>query len=146
MAEKIQFTNRTALLKNINRKALRQSLNLTASQNQYLIQSLTCIFLTDEELRSINVEFLQHDYYTDIITFDLSEEKNNIIGEMYLSIDRIKENAVTHKTTLELELVRVIHHGVLHMCGFKDKTAIQQKAMRMAEEECLNLYLLHKQN
>jgi probable rRNA maturation factor len=99
------------------------------------------IFCTDEYLLSINKQFLQHDYYTDIITFDLTEKKgSSTIGEIYISIDRVKENAVDHKVSFQTELLRVIAHGALHLCGFGDKTKSEITIMRTKEDEYLRIF------
>ena len=99
------------------------------------------IFCSDEYLLEVNNNFLQHDFYTDIITFDLSLSKTSpTIGEIYISVDRVKENAITHKTSFELELHRVIFHGALHLCGYKDKTKKDALLMRDKEEDCLSMY------
>ena len=82
-----------------------------------------------------------HDYYTDIITFSLEEEGNPIIGEIYISLDRIKENALTQKTNLLNETLRVIFHGSLHLCGYLDKKPKDIKLMREKEDYYINQYL-----
>lgn len=97
-------------------------------------KELTYIFCTDDYLLNINRNFLQHDYYTDIITFDLSEQKDGSHGEIYISIDRVKDNAVHLKEPLQRELLRVIFHGALHLCGYKDKTKVQERTMRKKED------------
>jgi rRNA maturation RNase YbeY len=88
----------------------------------------------------INNLHLEHNYFTDIITFDLSELPNQIIGEIYISTDRVKENASLIGVTINEELHRVIIHGVLHLCGYKDKTAKQKKDMRLLENKYLQKY------
>jgi len=102
--------------------------------------SLTYIFCSDSYLLGINKQFLQHDYYTDIITFNLSSTKDPIEGEVYISIERVKDNAGQLGNTIKSELHRVIFHGVLHLCGYKDKKPADEKAMRLAEEKYLTLY------
>jgi len=102
--------------------------------------SLTYIFCSDSYLLEINKQFLQHDYYTDIITFNLSSTKDPIEGEVYISIERVKDNAGQLGNTIKSELHRVIFHGVLHLCGYKDKKPADEKAMRLAEEKYLTLY------
>jgi len=102
--------------------------------------SLTYVFCSDEYLLGINKQFLQHDYYTDIITFDLSSTKGVIEGEVYISIDRVKDNSNQLGTRIKDELHRVIFHGVLHLCGYKDKKPADEKAMRVAEDKYLKLY------
>ena len=105
------------------------------------LQSIDIIFCSDEYLLQINKQHLQHDFYTDIITFDLSESSANpIIGELYISIDRVKDNSALRDEKFSSELLRVIFHGLLHLCGFKDKKAKDIKTMRQKEDEYLNLY------
>ena len=96
--------------------------------------SLNYIFCTDKRLLKINQDFLKHDYYTDIITFELSPKGLPIEGEIYISVDRVKENAITEETSFKQELLRVILHGALHLSGYKDKTAAQVKLIRQKEE------------
>ena len=104
------------------------------------LEQLRYIFCSDEYLLQINKEHLNHNYYTDIITFDLSEQSGQIIGEVYISIDRVRDNAATLDVTFKEELHRVIFHGALHLCGYKDKTAKAEKEMRAAEDRCLKAY------
>ena len=102
---------------------------------------LTYIFCTDSYLLQLNQQYLHHDTFTDIITFDLCEPPKYLIaGEMYISIDRIKENAKEFNTQYTDELHRVLFHGVLHLCGFKDKTKEDQVIMRSQEDACLLNY------
>jgi rRNA maturation RNase YbeY len=101
---------------------------------------LNYIFCTDEFLLTMNKEYLDHDTLTDIITFDLSETQADLTGEIYISIERVKENAVKFGTSYTDELHRVIFHGALHLCGYKDKTASDKKEMRAMEDKCLKDY------
>lgn len=104
---------------------------------------LNFIFCTDDQLLTINQQYLNHDYYTDIITFDLSEKGSDLlISDIYISVDRVKENARLHNARLSIELHRVIFHGVLHLLGFKDKTVKDQRKMRAAEEVWLASYFI----
>ena len=98
--------------------------------------SIDYIFCSDEFLLNINRSHLQHDDYTDIITFPL--EENPIVGEIYISIDRVKENASTFQTTFEDELHRVMIHGVLHLCGFDDHEEEDIQEIRKKEEDYLD--------
>ena len=131
------FLNKVPSLK--NRTELKLFLNkLCASYNKN-ITSLNFIFCSDDYILEINKKHLNHDFYTDIITFDLSETKS-IQGEIYISTDRVKDNANTFHTSFKEEIHRVIFHGVLHLCGLKDKTNKEQQQMRIAEQNALKLY------
>lgn len=123
-----------------DRTRLKAFLLSIFKKEQRSFESLNYIFCTDDYLLTINQDYLQHDYYTDIITFDLASAKEPAIGEIYISIDRVRENANLHRTTFSKELHRVIFHGILHLCGYKDKTAKDSQLMRAKEEEYLNLY------
>ena len=119
-------------------KALTRAwLNEIAIAYKKEIISLNYTFCSDEDLLEINKTYLNHDYYTDIITFDLSEGKKQIEGDIYISIDRVKENAKEHKVRKDTELYRVIAHGLLHLIGFKDKTKVQIQQMREGEADAL---------
>ena len=96
------------------------------------------VFCNDEYLKKINVKYLLHDYYTDIITFDYSKDQQ-ISGDLFISIDRVKENAKTNKVEFMNELCRVIIHGVLHLCGFNDKTTEEKIEIRQKENFFLRL-------
>jgi rRNA maturation RNase YbeY len=106
---------------------------------------LTYIFCTDAYLHSMNVQYLDHDTLTDIITFDMSEGDNEVTGEIYVSTDRVADNAASFKTTYDSELHRVIFHGALHLCGLGDKSAAEAKAMRKAEDAALEAWYATKQ-
>jgi len=123
------------------RRALKKFLKQLADNEKQEFNELNYIFCSDEELLDINKRFLNHDYYTDIITFNLSTTKKEpITGEVYISIDRIKDNALTFKTTTERELHRIIFHGLLHLCGYNDKTPPQKSAMTKRENHYLKRY------
>ncbi len=109
---------------------------IVANEGFELVE-LSYIFCSDEYLLNINKEYLDHDYYTDIITFDNSDEEKSIEGDLFISIDRIEENAKTLKVPFENELKRVMAHGVLHLCGYGDKSEEEIIIMRQKE----NLYI-----
>ncbi len=103
---------------------------------------LQYVFCSDEYLHKINLEYLQHDDYTDIITFDLSEDKVvRVDGEIYISVDRVKSNASSLGVVFFDEVLRVIFHGALHLCGYGDKTPKEQNEMRRMEDKYLGLYM-----
>ena len=104
------------------------------------LRSLNYVFCTDEALLGINRQYLGHDYYTDVITFELSEKGAPVEGEVYISIDRVRDNASAQGVAFITELHRVIFHGALHLCGYKDKSPKEIKSMREAEERCLAKY------
>ncbi|HLG40416.1 MAG TPA: rRNA maturation RNase YbeY [Chitinophagaceae bacterium] len=103
--------------------------------------SLSYIFCSDKALLKINHQYLQHDFYTDIITFNYSGNKEKIIGEIYISIDRVKDNAQRLNESFKSELHRVIFHGALHLCGYKDGTIKEREKMRSKEDMYLKSYL-----
>ncbi len=103
------------------------------------IGELQYVFCSDEYLYDMNVRYLNHDTYTDIITFDLSDKTDFISGELYISLDRVLENSEISVQTFENETNRVIIHGVLHLLGFKDKTEPESEEMRRQEQKCLSL-------
>jgi len=105
-----------------------------------LADSVDIILCSDEYLLEINRQFLQHDYYTDIISFNLAAPKAPLTGELYISLERVKENAKSEGTSLNKELHRVIFHGCLHLCGYGDKSKKEAQLMRGKEEYYLNLY------
>jgi len=106
----------------------------------YNLGELSIIFCSDEYLIDINKRHLNHDYYTDIITFNYNIEKN-LNGDLFISVDRVKDNASVFNENFNMELFRVIIHGVLHLCGFNDKTTNEQKEMRQKENHYLSLII-----
>lgn len=122
-----------------NRSKLKKFIESIFKKEKKQLGSLNYIFCTDKRLREINRQFLKHDYYTDIISFELSETEY-CQGEIYISIDRVKENAKGLKISFKSELLRVIFHGALHLCGFKDKSKLEMKKIREREDFYLRLY------
>ena len=111
-----------------------------SSEFGYQIEELNYIFCSDSYLHTMNKKYLQHDYLTDIITFDNSEPNQNTIeGDIFISIDRVKDNANILEVPFEDELDRVLAHGLLHLIGFGDKTEEEQKVMTEKEDACLSL-------
>ncbi|ABG60734.1 rRNA maturation RNase YbeY [Cytophaga hutchinsonii] len=121
------------------RAEIRTWLNTIAKKEKYSILELNYIFCSDEYLLQMNRDFLDHDYYTDIITFDNSEVKGKIEGDIFISIDRVKDNAQLQHSTVKDELHRVLAHGLLHLTGYKDKTTKEKEMMRAKEDASLSL-------
>jgi rRNA maturation RNase YbeY len=104
------------------------------------LTSLQYVFCSDDFLLQINKDFLQHDYYTDIITFEMGDTAaSGVVGEIYISTDRVKDNAASLSIGFQEELLRVVFHGALHLCGYKDKTPTERAKMREAEDRYLSL-------
>ncbi|MGL6267395.1 MAG: rRNA maturation RNase YbeY, partial [Chitinophagaceae bacterium] len=100
---------------------------------QKKIEEINFVFCSDEYLLILNKQFLKHDTYTDIISFDYTEKQTALKGEIYISIERVRENAIKFGSSFNYELHRVIFHGVLHLCGYKDKLKADQSVMRTKE-------------
>lgn len=111
-----------------------------AASEGYRIRVLNYIFCSDEYLYQINVDYLQHETYTDIITFDNSETEGEIEGDIFISIDRVKENAIRFKLPEEEELSRVLSHGLYHLMGYKDKKKSEAEQMRNKEQFAISLF------
>ena len=119
-------------------KALSHWISEIILHENHELGDLTYVFCNDDYLHKLNLQFLNHDTLTDIISFDNSLGKQ-IHGEIYISVERVKENARTYQVAFLEELHRVIIHGVLHFCGYKDKTKKQQETMSCKENEALDL-------
>lgn len=124
------------------RIALKAFLTNQIGKEGRAIDTINYIFCSDSYLININRSFLDHDTYTDIITFELSGKNEPLIADIYISVERVAENATSYKTTFQQELHRVIFHGALHLCGFKDKSKAQSTMMRVKENEWLSLYFV----
>lgn len=109
------------------------------AQHEQELESLTYIFCSDDYLHNMNVAYLDHDTLTDIITFDTAEEEGTIEGDVFVSIDRVRDNAAEMGTSFDDELHRVIIHGVLHLLGFTDKSEAEELRMRKEEDSSLSL-------
>lgn len=137
---KIKFAFLEAKTSLSERQRLKTFIASLFKENKKELGSLTYIFCTDLFLLEMNRKFLKHDYFTDIITFDLTPPNKGIEGEVYISVDRVNDNARKLKLTIKEELHRVIFHGVLHLCGYKDKSKKDKKIMRTEENRCLSKY------
>jgi probable rRNA maturation factor len=133
----ISFTSQYKTFKLPKSLAIKKWIEAEVKKEKRKMGEIHFVFVSDEELLKMNKKFLKHNTYTDIITFDYCEEKV-INGEIYISVDRVGENAFKFKTEFKDELHRVIIHGVLHLCGYKDKSKKDILLMRKMEENCLS--------
>lgn len=115
-------------------------LNEVVKEEGFVLGPVSIVFCDDEHLLKMNMQYLDHDYYTDIITFDYSEE-NEVSGDLFISIDRVRDNANLLNVDMNSELKRVCVHGVLHLCGYMDKSPEQLLEMREKEDYYLNKYV-----
>ncbi|MES2376934.1 MAG: rRNA maturation RNase YbeY [Bacteroidota bacterium] len=133
----IHFFEEDVTYKLKSKLKVKQWIKDTIVAEGYKLQELTYIFCSDAYLLQINQQYLDHDTYTDIITFDNSEFEGEIVGDIFISIPRIKENALKFKVSEADELHRVIIHGALHLLGYKDKTPVDNKNMTQKEDHYL---------
>lgn len=135
----ISFSTADTAFKYKAKAPVRKWLELFSVSKSFVLSNLSIVFCSDEFLLKMNVEYLQHDYYTDIISFDYSDG-TSIAGELFISVDRVRDNANALNKSFESELLRVIAHGVLHLMGYKDKSKADQKKMRSEEDAAILLY------
>ena len=137
----INFQTEDITFKIKNKVILKKWISEVISKKKRKTGNITFIFCSDNFLLNINKQYLNHDTFTDIITFDYSEEniKQAISGDVFISIDRVRENAVMYSKSFENELHRVIIHGILHLLGYTDKTKIAKEGMTKQENSCLKI-------
>ena len=134
----INFFSEDVTLNLKNKTIIRAWLIKSASAERRKIDSLNYIFCSDRYLKKINSRYLKHNYFTDIITFPTSDpDDKNISGDIFISIDRVKENAATYGVRTYEELHRVLIHGLLHLCGYDDGSESEQKKIRAMENQYL---------
>lgn len=121
-------------------RSLKSFLLNLCSREGFVLDTLSLVICSDDYLHSINLEYLNHDTFTDIITFDYSTTPSSVNGELYISYERVIENAANVKTSINKELHRVIFHGLLHLLGYKDKLKNDIDTMRLKEEYYLMMY------
>lgn len=139
---KISFANiNLTELSTIDTLHLKSWISETINSEKFQLLHLSIIFLSDDDLLKINKEFLKHDYYTDVITFDYSKALF-LKGEIYVSLDSVKKNAEIYNQEFSTELYRVIIHGVLHLCKYNDHTNEERVKMREKEDHYLELLSL----
>ena len=145
MGHNIAFLGKCKFITGAERMLLRKMLFTLALEHRFEIDELTYVYVSDDELLEMNQRVLNHDTYTDIITFDLSDSEGRIDGEIYISKDRITENAQIFNQTLERENIRVVAHGILHLMGYRDKSESEIQEMRKQEDNAIELYLKLKE-
>ncbi|MEI6947535.1 rRNA maturation RNase YbeY [Paraflavisolibacter sp. H34] len=123
-----------------HRGRVKEFVRELASLEGKTIETINYIFCSDAYLLEVNQQYLNHDTFTDIITFELSEKGQPLVSDVYISIDRVKDNAQKFGATFTRELLRVIFHGALHLCGYKDKTEKEEKKMRAKEDYYLEYF------
>lgn len=136
----ISFNNQSIDFKLKQKTKLKQWIKTITEKEKHKLGTINYVFCTDDELLEININHLDHNTYTDIITFDYTEEKT-IHSDIFISLDRVEANAQKFKVDFEIELRRVMIHGVLHLCGYKDKTKADAELMRKKEDAALKLCL-----
>ena len=134
----ISFHNQTIDFKLKKKIKLKQWIKLITEKEKHKLGNIAYIFCSDDELLEINIKHLNHNTLTDIITFDYTEN-NKISSDIFISVDRVLENAKKFNTAFENELYRVMIHGILHLCGYKDKTKTDAELMRKKENWALKL-------
>jgi probable rRNA maturation factor len=135
----ITFQNQEIVFRLPGRVKLKSWIRKILKQEGKKEGELNFVFTSDDKLHEMNVEYLGHDTLTDIITFDQTEGLK-VSGDIVISKERVEENAGTYKITFKDELHRVMIHGILHLCGYKDKTEEEKKIMRRKEDEALRLF------
>ena len=135
----ISFFNHDISFTLKNKTAIKKWLIISSQKEKFILTELNFIFCSDEFLHNMNVEYLHHDTYTDVITFDYTEKKN-ISGEIFISVDRVKENALKYKTSFDDELRRVMIHGLLHLMGYDDKAKAAKLRMKAKEDFYLKTF------
>ena len=142
--DKIRFHFLTQPFHFTNRTRLKAFLLVQMKREGKSVELLNYIFCNDSYLLNVNQQYLNHDNYTDIIRFEHSPKDNPLISDIYISVERVKENAQLFNTTFTRELHRVIFHGALHLCGYKDKARKQSQQMRSKEEALLTGYFVSR--
>lgn len=129
----------------ISKTTLKQNLKTLAQREGKTLKDISVVFTDDDYLLEVNKQYLNHDYYTDVITFDYSVFPE-VSGDIMISLDRVKDNAETLSVSFQEELNRVVYHGLLHLCGYKDKSAADENLMRSKENYYLELFVSRETN
>jgi probable rRNA maturation factor len=124
----------------VSKRNLKEALKSLVTEEGKVLKDLSIVFTDDEYLLEVNKQYLNHDYFTDVITFDYSSFPE-VSGDVMISLDRVKENAQSLNQSFELEFYRVVFHGLLHLCGYKDKSEADTKLMRAKEDFYINRFV-----
>lgn len=138
MSSNILFHSENIFFVLKNKRIIKKWLTEVIKQEQKILGEISIIFCSDDYLLEVNKTYLSHDYYTDVITFNYNEGEI-VSGDLFISVDRVKENSEQFSVNFEIELNRVMVHGILHLLGHEDKTTKQEKEMRKLEEKALKL-------
>lgn len=134
----ISFDSKNVVMPDIDIEKVSTWLEMVAESHSRRIGNLCYLFCNDDEILDVNRRFLNHDYFTDIITFDYSR-KDKVSGDIFISLDTVKSNSVDLKTSYNTELLRVIVHGLLHLCGINDKSPEERIVMERNEDQALEM-------
>lgn len=134
----VHYQNEEVKFPPIKRRLISNWIKIIAGSYNYKVGDISYIFCSDDKILEVNKEYLQHDYYTDIITFDYTED-STVAGDIFISLDTVKSNSEQYKTDYIEELHRVIIHGILHLCGINDKTDAEQDYMTQCENKALEI-------
>ncbi|MBV9986880.1 MAG: rRNA maturation RNase YbeY [Chitinophagaceae bacterium] len=137
---KVYFHAADATIPLKGRTAVKSFIETIFKKERTALGSISYIFCADSYLLQINQDFLSHDYYTDIITFNLAEPGHPVEAEIYISVDRVRDNAANLGQSYRSELLRVVFHGALHLCGYRDKKKSEITIMRQKEDQYLRLF------
>ena len=143
--DRIKFHFVSSLFYFQKRTELKSFLLKLFKNEGYKVAAINYIFCTDEYLLKINQEYLHHDTYTDIVTFDFSKGQEPIVADIYISVERIRENSILYHSGFNKELHRVIFHGALHLSGYRDKTPDEATSMRNKEDYYLRKYFVPRE-
>ena len=135
----IEFYVEDVILPSVDFEIIRSVFKSQLRKHKRLLGDINCIFCSDDYLLKLNIQFLKHNFYTDVITFDYNEERR-VSGDIYISIDRVKDNSVNFGQLYKNELVRVVSHGFLHLLSYGDKEQLEILQMRRMESILVNAY------
>jgi len=139
--KKIRFFTEDITYRLQGKEVLRRGIVQLVKEKDYQLGAINIIFCSDMFLKRYNKAYLKNDYFTDVIAFDLSEEKKMISGDIYISLDRVRENAKMYHVLIKNEIARVIIHGILHLMGMEDSTDELKRAMKIEEDKFLSVIM-----